>query len=256
LVMSLSTLTPFTPPYHGLGSDFYFRYSQSTNLHTTTLLNILEAAVGSHEQMGALLVSVEKVTCLVNRCTVYESLYKSGTLRQERAFLNLQAALTRLYAIILRLLATTHRLLAKSTVKMTLHAVFNSGDLSNLLTKCEELETTVDIEAQNCERVRSQESDTEARRLLGRTQELLESLGKPIIRTDERVAFYLERVNARERLEVLDWVSSVRYGKNHDTVAEQRTKNTCEWLLKRKSYLEWKDMSSSIILWLHGTGGL
>lgn len=209
--------------------------------------------------MGALLVSVEKVTCLVNRCTVYESLYKFGVSRdsrQERVLLNFQAALTRLYVTVLRILTLAHRLLAQNIVKRTLHAVFSAGDLSNLLATCEELERAVDIEAQNCERVRSHESDTDARDLLERTLELLESLNRPILRTDDRVAHYLERVNTRERLKVLDWVSSVRYGKNHDSVAEQRTKNTCEWLLKRNSYLEWKDTSSSMILWLHGTGKL
>ncbi len=40
-----------------------------------------------------------------------------------------------------------------------------------------------------------------------------------------------ERVNHGERLQILEWISSIPYGKYHDTVKEARTSDICEWLL-------------------------
>lgn len=201
--------------------------------------------MAGYEQMGALLLSIEKVTYLTNRCAIYERLYTPGT-TPEQVLHNLHTALVRLYAAILRLIGLAHRMFVKNTVARAMHAVFNPGDVSDLLAKCQDLEPGVDIEAQNCERMRSQEVDM-------KTQGLLESLQTPIIRTDERVSSFLEKIDEKERLEILDWISKVLYGKNHDTVKDQRTKNTCGWLLKHSRYLEWQEISSSVILWLHGT---
>jgi hypothetical protein len=207
-----------------------------------------KAAVAGHEQMGALLISVERVTCLTNRCAVYESLYRSVIIPKE-ALDNFHAALIELYAAILRLIALNCRLFDRNTSMRALHAVFNPDEISDYLAKCEKSEMQVEIEAQNCERMRSQEADA-------KTQELLESLRTPILRTDERVSSLLERVGNKERLKMLDWVSNVLYGKHHDTVRDQRTKDTCEWILRHKRYVEWQDASSSGALWLRGTGRL
>ena len=205
--------------------------------------------------MGALLVSIEKVTCITGRCAIYESLYRPETI-PERVLRNLNSALIKQYATILRLIALCHRLFAKNSASQALHALINPSEVSGLVAKCRYLEAEVDIEAQNCERVRHQENDTKAQELLEKTQALLESLQKPIIRTDERVSSFLQKVEEKEHLEVLDWLSKILYRKNHVTVRDQRTKDTCEWLLRRKSYLEWQDTSSSLILWLYGTGML
>jgi ankyrin repeat domain-containing protein 50 len=202
--------------------------------------------------MGALLVSVERVTYLTNRCTIYEILYGSGT-TPGQVLHNLHAALVTLYATILRLMALAHRLFAKKTVTRAIHALINPGEVSDFLAKCQGLEARVEIEAQNCERMRSQEVDANLQNSIYSLQKLLESLRKPILRTDERVSSFLEKVDQRERLEILEWISNVRHGMNHDTVRENRTQSTCEWLLKHKRYLEWQDTSSSIILWLQGT---
>jgi ankyrin repeat domain-containing protein 50 len=208
--------------------------------------------VGEHEQMGALLVSVEKVTYLTNRCAIYEILYRPAT-TPGQVLHNLHAALVVLYAAILQLTALAHRLFAKNTATRAIHAFINPSEVSDFLAKCQDLETRVEIEAQNCERMRSQEVDVNLQISVCSLQKLLESLQKPILRTDERVSSFLEKVDQREQLEILEWISSVRHGKNHDTVKESRTQSTCEWLLRHKRYLEWQDTSCSIILWLHGT---
>lgn len=206
---------------------------------------IPKAAVGERDQMGDLLVSIEKVTYLTSRCTIFEVLYLST--EDTQVLRNLQESLIKLYTATLQLLSHSYRILNKHTLTRGVYAVFDPNELPGLLSKCDTLESRVEMEAQNCERVRSQESDVNLKRLL-------ESMNAPLLRIDSRVDHLLEKLHEKERLEVLDWASKVLYGKHHDTVSEERTEGTCEWLLSRSSYQGWKDSSSSDILWLHGTG--
>ncbi|KAK3369442.1 hypothetical protein B0T24DRAFT_632595 [Lasiosphaeria ovina] len=69
-----------------------------------------------------------------------------------------------------------------------------------------------------------------------------------------RVEEIVERIDAREQLEILDWISKMPYGSNHITVKEARTQDTCDWLLQCEEFGEWSN-GSSVILWLQGSPG-
>jgi len=206
----------------------------------------MKVVTAGQEQMGALLVSSEKVTCLTDRCTIYESLYKPGTIKQETLD-PLNSQLVKLYAAILRLLAASHRLFEKGIMARDWHAVWHPEEVSGLLKECERLEEQVEIEATNCERQRSQDADIIIK-------SLLEDIINPVIRTDENVGKTLEIVSEDEKLRILKWISPVLYNANHDFFKVRRTEGTCEWLLQHKSYRLWQNESTSIILWLHGNG--
>ncbi|KAE9380762.1 hypothetical protein N431DRAFT_477640 [Stipitochalara longipes BDJ] len=208
---------------------------------------LLQAAIAEHEQMGDLVVATEKLSCLISRGAIYERLYRHGVLPDD-IVANLHHALIQLYAETLRMLGLCYRMFVKNTAKRAVHAIFKPGDVSELLEKCEKLEMQVEYEAHNCERARSQEADEESKKLL-------EILKEPILRIDQNVLNLLEKGNEKERLEVLDWLSTVLYGLNHLTVREERTADTCGWLLKHSQYQEWQDTSASIIFWLSGTAG-
>jgi hypothetical protein len=198
--------------------------------------------------MGHLVIATEKLSSLVSRGAIYETLYRLGTI-PENAIANLHHALIGLYAAMLRMMALCHRLFVKNTANRAVHAILNPSDVSALLEECKDLEAQVEYEAQNCERARSQEADEESERLL-------EILKEPILRIDKNILDLLEKVGEEELLKVLDWISKVPYGLNHKTVTEKRTSDTCEWLLGHNRYQEWQDASASIILWLCGTGEL
>ena len=206
----------------------------------------MKAATAEHEQMGDLIVATEKLSALISRGAIYETLYRPGMIRDD-IVAGLHYAIIELYAESLRILGLCHRLFDKNTAKRALHAIFQPGDVARSLEKCEQLEAQVDYEAHNCESARSQDADKESKRLLTILQE-------PILRTDKNVLSMLERVDEKEHFQMLDWISKVLYGLNHQTVQEKRTANTCGWLLNHSRYKEWQDTSSSIILWLFGTG--
>ncbi|KAF4635686.1 hypothetical protein G7Y89_g2417 [Cudoniella acicularis] len=208
---------------------------------------LLQAAIGEHEQMGFLVTAIEKLSYLMNRGAIYERLYPPGTI-PEHVMKCLEEALVQLYSVMFQIIALCHRRFAENTSKRAFHAILNPDEVSTLLDKCERLEVRVEHEAQNCERTRSQEVDAVTRRLL-------EFLEKPILRIDERVLSFLEKMGDRERLEILDWTSNVFYGTHHETVKNKRTLDTCEWLLSHSRFQEWQEPSLSIIFWLRGTAG-
>jgi hypothetical protein len=226
------------------GVRFLLQVRQSSCIEN--LLNTSKAAIAEHEQMGDLVVATEKLSCLITRGAIFERLYPHGTLPAD-VLGSLHHALVELYMTALQMMALCHRLFVKNSVKRAVHAIFNPGDVSALLNQCEEREVQVEHEAHNCERTRSQEADAASKRLL-------EILREPILRTDEHVSSLLEKTEESERLEILDWISKVLYGSNHQTVKDERTTSTCEWLLSHCHYQEWQDTSASIILWLCGTG--
>ncbi|KAF8851786.1 hypothetical protein BDZ45DRAFT_133333 [Acephala macrosclerotiorum] len=208
---------------------------------------LLQAAVVGYDQMGSVLISIERIAYLTNRCRIYEGLYTSDNTPKE--ILNsFHEALVALYTVILQLMALVYRLLDKTTIMRNMHALVSPDQVSALVEKCRDMETRVDIEAQNCHRKLTQEADI-------KTYELLESLSKPILRTDANVCSLLEATGYTERLRILNWISELLYTKHHKTVSDQRTEDTGEWLLRHDQYKEWQDESSSVILWLHGTAG-
>lgn len=200
------------------------------------------------EQMGALLVCTEMITYLTNRCTIYESLYMPGAIEQP-ALDNLNSTLVKLYAAILRLIVVANHLFPKHTVTRGWEALWKPTEVSDLIKKCQDLEPEVEFEVSNCERVRSQTAD--AAIVL-----LLNDLQKPIVRIDENVSYILEKLNKIDQFQMLEWISPLEPAVIHSVITKTRTENTCEWLLRHDQYKDWRNKSTSTILWLHGTGEL
>jgi hypothetical protein len=232
--------------------------------------------VAESQQMGALLIGVEKVTYLINRCKIYEILYlrdkrpweavadlepaetnpdlamknpDPAMKTPESAVANLESALVMLYAAMLRFLSTANQLYDKNVAARAIHGILNPDKVVSFVDECRSLERRVDIEASNCER-------TYSRAKLGecgeRLKQLLAGLQEPIVRVDSRVAALHDRLNESERSEILTWVSDIQYESNHYTARKERTDGTGEWLLRHERYQEWRRSSASTILWLHG----
>lgn len=67
-------------------------------------------------------------------------------------------------------------------------------------------------------------------------------------------ASILTRMDEKDHIEILEWISPVPYGKHHETVKSARTEGTGEWLLSHMKFREWESNDSSAILWLQGSG--
>jgi len=202
-------------------------------------------AVAEKEQMAALLAGLEKVANLISRCSVYEALFLQHT-HKGQAAVNLEKGLISLYVAMLRFIATACKLYSNTTASRMLRGALNLEKVTGFVSKCEGLEKTVDIEAHICESEVSAERENKLRNILIQLRE-------PILRIDSQVRKLCDRLDDLERSEILTWLSSIPYRKNHLTARQGRTDGTGTWLLEHPRYLEWRRSSTSMILWLHGS---
>ena len=213
--------------------------------------------MGERELMAALLIGGEKVTQLINRCTIYELLYLPSNVSGPftLAIENLTTALTALYLAVLRFLARAKKEYDKGSVSRTLGSVLGSKVLE-FVESCKDLETQVDTEARNLDRIQDREErnldriqDREARMKL---KSLFEDLRSPILRVDARVSALSDEYEVDKRNKILSWISDIPYKDIHYVAREGWTKGTGNWLLEHDRYVKWRASTASTILWLHG----
>jgi hypothetical protein len=216
--------------------------------------------------MGTLLVGVEKVTYLIDRCKIYEILYlydmqtgqamedsKSALMQADQAMANLESALVALYAAMLSFLALANRLYDKNITTRTIHALLNPNEVADFISKCQTLEEWVNIEAESCEHTCRRIAHAKLDQCMEKLKELLVELREPIIRVDCRVAALWDRSTQSEHSNILRWASDIPYEDNHYAAREGRTAGTGQWLLMHDRYREWRGSSASMMLWLHGS---
>src|SRR5262245_47532407 len=100
--------------------------------------------------MGTLLLGLDRVLYIINRCKVYETLYLHDPLRGH-ALDNFISALIRMYVFILRFLSKAFRLYSNNTGSRALIALWNPDELVRFDDDCREREGHLDMEARNCE---------------------------------------------------------------------------------------------------------
>ncbi|KAL4941934.1 ankyrin repeat-containing domain protein [Aspergillus oleicola] len=106
----------------------------------------------------------------------------------------------------------------------------------------------ITVGAWSCEVQRSFDADNT---MIG----MLKTFNDPILRIDEGVTHLLTHMEERDRTAMLEWISPVPYGKHHDSVREDRTPGTGEWLLQHDSFRNWEITKSSLLFWLQGSPG-
>lgn len=215
---------------------------------------LLQLAVCDSQQMGAILVELEKIGYLLSRCKLYELFHLRGK-PEDQATSNLVVALTNLYAEILRFLSRAIQLYRRRTASRTVHAFFHPDKVADHTKRFRTLEERVDTEAGVCESAarRSMRGTLDEREK--HLMELLEGMRQPLVRVDSRMSDLDARLSDKERTDTLCWASSIPFGENHYTARKGRTEETGLWLLRHELYHEWRASSASMILWMHGCPG-
>ncbi|KAJ5316803.1 hypothetical protein N7508_001311 [Penicillium antarcticum] len=201
------------------------------------------------EQMAALLATTEKIVRVISRGQVYESVYLKNTAAAPTDNLskNLQGALTTIYTTSLDLLADSGSLFSRNTAMRTLQALVNPGKVSGGLSAISEQEDDLLRDVSACEVRRSANADDS---MIG----MLDALNAPMKRMDEGIQHLLQTVDEGERIKMLEWISPIPFGKNHNNVKEKRTPSTGGWLLQHEDFSKWEQNESSIF-WLQGSPG-
>lgn len=198
--------------------------------------------------MGALLGTTEAIVRIVSRGQVYEQVYLNNDSDEAESKLSqgLENALIGIYRTSLDLLADSGSLFSQNTARRTLEAILNPGNVSGGLSSLSAQEDELLRDVQACETRRSAAADD---RMIG----MLDCLNAPLVRVDENVQKLLDKTDEEDRQDLLEKISTVKFGKHHDNVKETRTPGTGEWLLQNEAFQHWEETSSSGIFWLQGS---
>ncbi|KAJ5704052.1 hypothetical protein N7493_011190 [Penicillium malachiteum] len=200
--------------------------------------------------MAALLGTTEKIVRIICRGQAYEKIYLNP--RAQGPFnpitKNLETGLIKIYATSLDILADAGTLFSKNTAQRTLEAVVHPEKASGALSDIDEQENQLLCDVQVCENRRSATADE-------RLVCMIEIWNAPIKHIDEGINHLLEYTQEKERNEILKWISSIPFGKNHNRVKENRTPGTGDWILRHERFRDWKENNSSSLFWLQGSPG-
>lgn len=200
--------------------------------------------------MAALLATTERIVRITSRGQVYEQVYLPTVSDADLDGVQkgLETSLLQIYSTSLELLAKSGTLFSSNTPKRTLQAIINPGKMSESLSGFGEKEDELLRDVQACEIKRGAAADD---RMIG----MLQALDAPIARMDHGIGHLLEHTEESTRISMLEWISSVPFGKHHDTVREERTPGTGEWLLQLEGFQDWEANKSSSLFWLQGSPG-
>ena len=160
---------------------------------------------------------------------------------------DLQTELVSLYIVILHFLTNTIRVYKKGAMRRTLSAISKPEDeIIEFLKSCEACENGLEIAVKNCERLHTRNVHAYSNEQVRILKDLLMDLHEPVLRIESGVAALLENLDTSVRLQILEWISSIRHEENHHFARWGRTDATGQWLLR------WRKSVSSTVLWLHG----
>jgi hypothetical protein len=190
---------------------------------------------------------MEMVSHLILRGGIYESLYLRGRdtslhMGEFSTLSYMESALVDLYSEILSFLAHSMSFLEKATVRRAACAIFHPDAFEAYGSKLQALERRAEFSVSNCESHLAQLGRDDLKTQLRNTEEIVNA---PVIRTDLRVAHLWQMAEARERCNILHWISTIHYETDDYNARKGRLEGTGDWLLARTQYLEWRDSPTS-----------
>lgn len=228
--------------YVRLGDIAIQHSPQITALVWSGVRLVMTLIVQDAETWGILVESMEGIAGVMGRCRIYEKMYASGSSEGAK---RVQSALVALYASLLVFAVKTKRYFAKAYIKRLYSAGAKPfeiafGPVIESMRKCE---ARVEVEARAAAEVAAAVDR-------GRMMDLLGSMNGVVIpelkvlasETNVAVQRIRKAQEEEKRLEILRWLSKVKYLDNHKTPAKLREKGTGEWLFERT---EWKAVLGS-----------
>ncbi|KAK2732411.1 hypothetical protein FQN57_002913 [Myotisia sp. PD_48] len=221
---------------------------------------LLQTATSEYQMMGSLLVGLDKIFYLINRCSIYERLYPYDY-SIEKAHENFEAALTRVYTLILSFLATALKIYKQKTLVRTVNAIWSVETINEFSKSFQDSTIQLDIEVQNCERsynhhdrLLSNEQAVNLKRLLVELESFKE-LKDSVQAIDTKVENIWHNLHRKEIEEILTWASNIPYIDHHNNLTNGRIDGTGLWFLETQIYQNWRSSPESTIMWLHGIPG-
>ncbi|KAE8134486.1 hypothetical protein BDV38DRAFT_285774 [Aspergillus pseudotamarii] len=221
---------------------------------------LLLVATADREAMGSLLVGLDKVLYLVDRCKVYELLYLHDP-KIEHAYHSLETTVIELYVLILQFLLTAIRAYERSTKTSISPAFWTLDCINDYNARFEAIIPRIDHEAQNCERCYSRLDRVISTDKFERLKSVLEDIERvkthqnEFQNADNTLQNIWRLLDDKKRNDVLGWISDIPFKDHHTLARTGRTANTGGWLFEQWEFQDWQLSKDSMIFWLHGISG-
>ncbi|KAI1314158.1 hypothetical protein F5Y03DRAFT_389634 [Xylaria venustula] len=211
--------------------------------------SVLVLVTSNIELKSRLIAGIAIVASLLAQCDAYQQLYMAPdpTLRPSEPSLSmLKTAIVQTYAKAQFFLSFA---VEQQHGKLRLAAaIFKVGDAESHIDKLSKREKELSRASETCERHCNLSNRSAVQELL----RLKEDFSKIF---QNQINQLMDRIDDRDRIELLEWISRIPYGEHHERVKEARTRDTCEWLLRHDRFRKWEASSFSTVLWLQGSPG-
>ncbi|OJJ06515.1 hypothetical protein ASPVEDRAFT_327326 [Aspergillus versicolor CBS 583.65] len=221
---------------------------------------LLQIAINDFAKFDFVVEAAERISRMTSRYRIIEKLYLR---RASEATGQLEQALVTLYATTLTYLAKAKRYFEENTALRILHSgLLAKSDLHDLLNKLESHEKEADrctllVEAEVNKDAAAQIADLSLEiKQISALREALVRIDRPILNMSHQLDRVEDHLDNLQRREILDWISSQRYGDYHRAIKDRVLEGTCGWIVQHPEFMKWNADSTSSLLWLHGTQGV
>jgi hypothetical protein len=154
---------------------------------------------------------------------------------------HLHEELIKFYSALFCALRYCYSVSSKHKVKRKATAIFNSSEVVSIYKDLEVQHKKVIVSGENCHKIFYYTLSSKSLGLLQKIQPTLTELG-------DRVQELLVRIDESERRDTLGAISPILFRAHHDEVSRKRTAGTCQWILKRKTFIRWEESDSSVTI--------
>ncbi|KAF5722641.1 het-E-1 heterokaryon incompatibility protein [Fusarium mundagurra] len=212
---------------------------------------VLQAILGEREQADSVLEFLASTPYFVFSGRVLEMVYTKESMHiggnqneiklSQQCLDHLHEELIKFYSGLFSALQYCHTISSKHKVKRKATAIFNSSEVVIIHKDLEVQHKKVIACGENCHKILNHTLSRKSLDLLEKIQPSLTELG-------DRVHELLVRIDESERRETLGAISSILFRAHHDEVSRKRTAGTCEWILKRETFIRWEESDSSVTI--------
>ncbi|KAF5622086.1 het-E-1 heterokaryon incompatibility protein [Fusarium tjaetaba] len=217
----------------------------------------LQAVLAEKEQAESVLELLASTPHFVFSGRVLEMVYTKDSMHigeaqddiklTQQCLDHLHEELIKFYSSLLSALQYCYRISSKDKVKRKAIAIFNPSEVVSIRKDLEVQHKKVIACGENCHKIFNHTLSSKSLDLLQKIQPTLTKIG-------DRVQKLLVRIDEEKRRKTLGAISSILFRSHHDEVSRKRTTGTCEWILKRETFIRWEESDSSVTI-LYGNPG-
>ncbi|KAJ5736935.1 ankyrin [Penicillium malachiteum] len=207
---------------------------------------LMQVPVHANQEIGAALMTAEMVVRYISCGHLYEEIYLEkieGELRE-----NLKSALVKLYAASLRLLSCALKQLKTPTAKILILAFLDPEKTQDQVSSLENSYSDLIKITQICQAQLNIDIDNRIINFLDKFNDIDSFLQK-------NFSNLFEQLDEETLSKILDWISPIKESDQHHKFRKGRTRDTCEWILKKQEFQDWEQSMSPALIWLQGTMG-